>query len=205
MRIDQTDLVAMARRANSLLTDEGAKNWYQTDVRRLLNEVVALRNERAEALQAFQSFMSEQFDDNADLPRVAEKWREQASGLWEKAQVKKLKAQLDEAKADATNADRVLELLQDTHVQTSIELTKAQEEIEALQRQLREQSDTHAATVAAHLERIEAFEQLARESQQQLDAWNAEMQRRIMADAQSVEQLKISARQQLVAVLEMLS
>jgi len=205
MRIDQTDLVAMARRANTLLTDEGAKNWYQTDVRRLLNEVVALRNERAEALQSFQSFMSEQFDEAADLVRVAELWREHASGLWEKAQVKKLRAQLDEAKIEVANAERMLELLQDKHAQTSIELTKSQEEIDALQRQLRQQGEAHEATVAAYLERIAQFEQLVRDAQQQLDNWNDQMQRKVMAEAQQQEALRQAARHRLAELIELLS
>jgi hypothetical protein len=204
MRIDHADLVAMARRANTVLTDEGAKNWYQTDVRRLLNEIVALRTERSEALQSFQAFMQGEYDEGECLQDVAERWRETASGLWEKAQVKKLKAQLDEAKADAQNADRVLELLQDNYSAMSIELTRTKDEVAGLQRRLREQAEMHEAAAAAQLERIREFGELTSQLEQKLVDVEAEMQRKVMADAQLAEQRSARVRAHLAEAMEML-
>jgi len=101
VRLEPADLAAMATRANTFLTPDGAQAWYGNDIPKLLQELAVMRAEQHEA--------RDKFGDHSDdpLPVVAERWQETSTGLWEKAQVKKLRDQikvLQEELADAVAA-----------------------------------------------------------------------------------------------------
>lgn len=122
VRPDAHTLETMMQRVNSRLSPEGAEAWYRNDVPALVDEVVRLRQERDVALDAFQRDMPEPLDRDLALGQVAERWRGEASGFWQKAQTKKLREeanglryQLADAKADHLQAVSDLAALKEQH------------------------------------------------------------------------------------------
>ena len=98
VRLEPADLAAMATRANSFLTPDGAQAWYGNDIPKLLQELALMRAEQHEA--------RDKFGDHSDdpLPVVAQRWQETSTGLWEKAQVKKLRDQIRQLQDELAGA-----------------------------------------------------------------------------------------------------
>jgi chromosome segregation ATPase len=204
VRLDAPDLAAMARRASTLLTDDGARSWYRNDVTRLLQEITALRTERAEAAQSFQAWMAEEYDESAYLPALAERWREHATGLWEKAQVKKLKAERDEAKADSARTAAELEALREEYSRSERQVGMLSAALTEMTTRLEQTQAEARAKLGEHLARIAQYEERERDLQAQLEAASADCQVRVMSEVTAHEALKTAAREHMTHALEAL-
>ena len=101
VRPSDADLAAMTRRITGPLTPDGAEAWYRNDAAWLIQEVVYLRSELADARESFYGDATDHPGDNARLEDVAAWWREHVTGIWEKAQVKKLKDALVQSERSA--------------------------------------------------------------------------------------------------------
>jgi chromosome segregation ATPase len=113
VRLGDADLASMAKRLTVILTDEGAHAWYKHDVAELLQEIVAMRQERAHAIASFREH--DPLRDVPDnLPSIAAAWRESVTGLWEKAQVKKLRAETTLARNETAELADELAKARDT-------------------------------------------------------------------------------------------
>lgn len=98
VRLEPADLAAMAKRANTFLTPDGAQAWYGNDIPKLLQELALMRTEQHQA--------RDYFGDHSDdpLPVVAERWQATSTGLYEKAQVKKLREQIKQLQGELAAA-----------------------------------------------------------------------------------------------------
>ena len=112
VRPGDADLAAMSRRLNSYLSPEGADAWYRNDVAWLLQEVAFLRSEVARTRHWFyETSGGEGPGDEASLTDVAYWWQQNATGIWEKQQVKKLKDAHSIARMDLAKANDELDQL----------------------------------------------------------------------------------------------
>ena len=112
-RLTDAEGSEIVRRFNMPMTDEGYRAWYRNDVKKLLDEVMALRHERATAMGIFAANPPlEGVDKNLDMGEVAnhlaQLWTEQQEGLWQRAEVKRIRESLATTKITLANtlADR---------------------------------------------------------------------------------------------------
>jgi len=134
VRPSEAELSAIARRISGPLTPEGAENWYRSDAAALILEIRTLWRE-AEA--ARHSFLSDgvQAEPDATLYEWAKAWKATATGFWEKTQTKNLRTRI-------------------------VELTRANEDLQAALEKEREEHEQHVARLTANwTERSEAVKQ----------------------------------------------
>jgi len=104
---EDADLAAMNLRAKSPLTSEGAEAWYRNDIPWLLQEIVFLRSEIASAREWFYADSASNPGD-VSVTEAAYWWQQNVTGIWEKAQVRKLKDSISDLRAQiaALEADK---------------------------------------------------------------------------------------------------
>jgi chromosome segregation ATPase len=98
-RLTNAHLAEIGQRLATPLTDEGYRAWYRADVNALAEEVLFLRRDRAAAMQEFATHPPlEGIDQNTDLANVAaqlsELWVQQQQGVWQRAEVKRIREKL---------------------------------------------------------------------------------------------------------------
>jgi hypothetical protein len=104
-RLPDSDLSEIARRLNTPLNDDGYRVWYRHDVTDLLQEVMSLRRERAQAMAILGANPPleglEQTTPLSDVAtRLAELWKEHQQGVWQRAEVKRIREELATTKLD---------------------------------------------------------------------------------------------------------
>ena len=156
VRLEPADMAAMARRANSFLAPEGAQAWYSNDIPKLLEEIAELRKEQHEARDCF----GDQTDD--PLPVVAQRWQETSTGIWEKAQVKKLRQEIGQLKAELDIASAKLVQAQETILAKTDSNGKLVAELASVGERLQNVKANHAVQVQQEADkRIELEQRLA--------------------------------------------
>ena len=133
-RLNDVMLTDIARRLSSPMNDDGLRAWYRQDGGALLEEVIALRRERAAVLASFARNPALQdyphHGDPADLAnRLLEVWTEQQQGVWQRAEVKRIRDKL----AATTHSLQALEQSSEDQARTIGEL---KEQVEQMQAQL---------------------------------------------------------------------
>lgn len=103
-RLLDTELNEIQRRLRTPLNDDGLRSWYPRDVANLLGETLTLRRDVAQALailQASPPLAGSGFDGSiVDAAKsLAVTWADQQKGVWQKAEVKRIRDRLDEATA----------------------------------------------------------------------------------------------------------
>jgi hypothetical protein len=207
VRLGPVELAEKARRIDQaqVMSTEAARAWLEHDGRELLTEVMFLRQERAEALDAFNEHSQDQYDDSVLLSEVARRWQETATGFWEKARTKKLVAERDEAKQDAENWQKMfddamasLSDLTAKHAAASEQLAKEKIELAMQVEQITNDRDRY-------IERIrETGEELLR-IRAQLQEAEAEAGRKIMAADVDANAWKAEVRSLLAQATELVS
>jgi chromosome segregation ATPase len=159
VRLEPADLAAMATRANQFLTPDGAQAWYGNDIPKLLQELALMRAEHHEARDCF----GDASDD--PLPVVAQRWQETATGLWEKAQVKKLRDEIKLLKAELADAVGALQDAQadvqakaETNAKLTMDLGDLGNQINAIHQQAHALGAQEAAQRAELQERLDGAE-----------------------------------------------
>lgn len=99
-RLLDAELNEIARRVASPMNDDGLKAWYAQDVGKLLAEVLALRREVANAYATLIGNpplvnLGSVGSLPAAVDRIVELWADQEAGIWQRAEVKRIKAKLD--------------------------------------------------------------------------------------------------------------
>ena len=136
VRPQDADLAAMAKRISGPLTPDGAEAWYRNDCAWLLQEVSLMRSEMADAREWFlENGGSPKPTDDASLMALAAWWQEHVTGIWEKAQVKKLKADLSDAHKRLVELDAML--------------VSQQSQMAAVEHAIVDAQETHDAELAA--------------------------------------------------------
>lgn len=200
VRLEPYDLAQMATRLQVMLTPEGAQAWYAHDVGELLKEVTLLRQEIDAAKDSLgRSVLSEPSDD---LIELSEQWKASVSGLWEKAQFKKLRSDNAALSVEVAQLEQNLELAIQAHLaheQVSAEETNALiDKIQNLEDAL--------ADAAADAERFKDAARLALEERIAAETATAAAERssteQALAYALQIEDLKASYRTALQALIE---
>lgn len=172
-RLDTNRLQAMRGRTQVLLTDEGAKSWYVNDVTALLQEVDMLRTEYADTVQFFAADGVEA-QPGEPIRRLAERWKEVASGLWEKAQVKRLRQMVRDAQSEVEQARTEISHAKDHITTLNGAAEHWRDEAVALSDKL---ATTLTEQAQERLQQQEVIEKLLAEVAHLNDAVAAEMQR----------------------------
>ena len=122
------ELNAMRQRTQIRLTQEGAQSWYVNDVTALLDEVARLRIEINKAREWLIADLPDeeerQVTEHTPLYAVVDRWKATATGLYEKAQYKKLKADAHLAREELHDVSSKLEEAIET---TGLEKARAEE------------------------------------------------------------------------------
>ena len=136
VRPQDADLAAMAKRISGPLTPDGAEAWYRNDCAWLLQEVSLMRSEMADAREwLLADAGADAPGDDATLQELASWWQQHATGIWEKAQVKKLKADLSDAHKRLVELDAML--------------VSQQSQMAAVEHAIVDAQETHDAELAA--------------------------------------------------------
>lgn len=206
VRLEPADLAAMATRANTYLTDDGARAWYRNDVPHLIQEVVALRQEIEDVRSSLRNDAGRDLaESDAPLTEWLEPWKAQVTGLWEKAQVKKLRQELADAKQALTAKTDLVQVREDQleEFRTQIsgleaKLVLAQSQRLEVDAQRRDDNESFRLRVAGLQHRVDELEA-------QLEAKQAEVQQAVMA--LQVEQAATAERARTLAsqIVEILS
>jgi hypothetical protein len=156
-RLNDANLAEIARRIGSPMNDDGLRAWYRQDGGALLEEVFALRRERAAGMAIFaQNPPIEGLDQATPLPEVASQlaqlWTEQQQGVWQKAEVKRIRAALAAEISDRKTVDGVVKQRAARIVQLETDLASVKDALLNTQRQL-------SATMLAAQEQINRLEQ----------------------------------------------
>lgn len=207
IRLGPADLAEIARRLSKadLMSPEGARAWYSHDVGTLLQEVTALRIDAEDARARLMVDCVGLSPEPMSLGELADFWKAQATGIYEKAQVKKLREQINDLKAEL---DQLRFALQSAHDHAAATITAREQEhaeyeekIKALQFTL----DTHIQLLSAETVRVDELsaenEKLRREAD---DAANDTM-RAVMTATTETETLKAEVRTLLMSALEALA
>jgi chromosome segregation ATPase len=205
VRLGPADFSEMTRRLNSRLTDEGARAWYAHDVSELLREVLLLRQERAEAFDSFNEHLRDQYDDSVPLSDVAQRWRERATGFWEKARIRKMNAEIAEAQAalDALRqvVDETRQLLLDQENRMAEALSNWEDERAALTAT----NERLTSELASRVEQLAAVGQELLTTRQALSETESDAARRIMAAEVEANSWKAELRVLLAQANEFIS
>lgn len=155
VRPGDADLAAMSRRLNSYLSPEGADAWYRNDVAWLLQEVAILRADLANARQWFyETSNGEGPGPEAPLQDVAYWWQQNATGIWEKAQFKKLKDATAIAKLEAVQAQANVERIEKDRDSIKGMWVEAEEHAKTVQQEYDEFKASMVKDMGAVLERL---------------------------------------------------
>lgn len=198
VRLQPADLAQMSVRLQSLLTPEGARAWYAHDVAELLQEVVALRQDLYDGRAA----LGAPAESTEGLAELAERWKIEASGIWEKAQYKQLRAQVKELQQiDEERAATIASMVERAAIlaaEREIEREAWAAQIEDLNR-----------SVSTATESIEALQQQRYRLQTDLNTAahalkdaTARADTEAMACALKIEAIKTTAREALAQVVE---
>jgi len=133
-RLNDVQLGEIGRRLSTPLNDDGLRAWYRQDVDVLLQEVIALRRERAAVLAflehnpGLQDYAHQR--DPVDLARhLADIWEQHQQGVWQRAEVKRIRDKLAEANQKQEAAERavvtVQQVLADTRRKATMLLSEA--------------------------------------------------------------------------------
>lgn len=171
VRPADADLAAMSKRANSPLSPEGAEAWYRTDIAWLLQEVVYLRSEIADARRQFHAInQADAPDEDTPLPRVAEWWQGHASGIWERAQTKRLKDQLAEQKRGIDEAHETIRALLVGMEQSDAEHEQTVSALQNAQAEYAQAEHNYAAVEAMLKTRLTDMDTVVAQLRMELDA-----------------------------------
>lgn len=200
VRLQSADLALIAGRLNTLLTPEGARAWYAHDVAELLQEVTARGQELEEAREAL--IADGVTDTGASLPEMLTEWKATASGIYEKAQYKKLRAELADIRLEKAEQSEVIRNMAERARQIAEERERQRTEWAS-----KEQALEHA--VADATENLEALRhrmgelqgEMARADQARRDA-DRRAEDEAMSKALAVEDVKKNAREALQAIIE---
>lgn len=96
------ELTERLRRWRGRPSGEGAEAWYARDVPDLLNEVLALRHERAEALGMLASVFPVEASGSLSVAvdAACDLWQQQMEGLYAEQEVARLRKQIDRLEGD---------------------------------------------------------------------------------------------------------
>lgn len=198
VRLQPADLAQMSARLQSLLTPEGARAWYAHDVAELLQEVVALRQDLYDGRAA----LGAQPESTERLAELAERWKIEASGIWEKAQYKQLRAQVKELQQTGEERAATIESMMARAEQIAAE--RVSERAEWLDHTSRLSRSVSDAT-----ESIEELRNRVGQLQAELNSANftlkeatARADTEAMACALKIEAIKTTAREALAQVVE---
>jgi len=134
-RLSDHELQDIGRRLGMPINDEGLRNWYRADVQHLLAEVLVLRRERAATLEILLNnppldtdlLPRDTHGLSALAQRLADLWQEQLEGVWQRAEVKRIRELLATTKLNlaAMTQDR------DAKAHTITELEQRLDQLEA--------------------------------------------------------------------------
>jgi hypothetical protein len=125
-RLNDSHMAEIGHRQTVPLNDDGLKAWYRHDVQALLEEVLALRRDRALALGILaKNPPLEGLDPNSSLVDIANQltqhWIDHQQGVWQRAEVKRIREKL----ADTANKLEAVERGaggMSTHIRTQDEV-----------------------------------------------------------------------------------
>lgn len=190
----------MATRLNSLLTPDGARAWYAHDVAELLQEVTVLRQELAEAREALAA--DGVADTGEPLPQMLADWKATATGVYEKATVKKLRTEIQ---AKQQEIDQLEERLQAANTDATVALDTLDRE-RAERSEERQRLEDAVADAVAQKERYATqageYQAQARDAISDLDKAAREHTADLLASQFETEELKKKAREALQAIIE---
>jgi len=197
VRPSDADLAAMSHRINGPLSPDGAEAWYRNDVAWLIQEIVLLHQERALAALQFATWLEEPVSDEP-LADLAKRWQEKATGLWEKAQIKKLRAEISEqrrqiaelAEAYQRSQERVTELY-DANVVGNQELEARVQELDAYKQDV-------AAETSLLISRLANMDDAMATLRRELLAERSEAERNIAM----VNSLSVERNAQVISILK---
>lgn len=133
-RLSNAHLADIGHRLATPLNDDGYRAWYRQDVSALLEEVLVLRRERATAMAVLAANPPlEGLDQTTDLVEVAKVlatlWTEQQQGVWQRAEVKRIRDKL-------TVTGQAVEAFERASIEQAARLAEVQEQAAQLQAQL---------------------------------------------------------------------
>jgi hypothetical protein len=164
-RLNDAMLTEIARRLSSPMNDDGLRAWYRQDGNALLEEVIALRRERAAALTIFKASPPLEGIDahTADLREVADRlaalWIDHQQGVWQRAEVKRIREKLAAAEQQVAEsaekikyqANRILdqgEQIEQLQAQLADAIADGQREVSEIRQVHAEQSARVSALLA---------------------------------------------------------
>ncbi len=133
-RLNNAELAQIGRRLQTPLNDDGLRAWYRNDVTGLLEEVMALRRDRAAAMATLAANPPlEGLDQDVSLAEVAAQlaqlWTDHQQGVWQRAEVKRIREKLAETAQKLEATERAAD-------EMSQHINQQNERIEQLQAQL---------------------------------------------------------------------
>lgn len=202
VRLQHADLAQMATRLNSLLTPEGAQAWYSHDVAELLQEVVALRQDLHDVRACLAQEMPEAEDESLMLGVAIAQWKECATGIYEKAQFKKLRAEVADLRRENREQSETIHNLMQRAQDIADEREQERLSWDDQRQALADALDGAVATATQAATDATEARQAQGELQQRLDAALREQAIGLMASEMQVEELKTKARTALMQVIE---
>lgn len=110
-RLTDLELNEIARRLSMPMNDDGLRAWYRQDVVAMMEEVLYLRREHAQAMTIFARNPPldglEHMTSMVEVARrLSEMWDQQVQGVWQKIEVKRIREKLEIAQAALEDCQR---------------------------------------------------------------------------------------------------
>jgi hypothetical protein len=203
--LDQlTDMAAMRERLGLRLSPDGAFNHYYNDVAALLREVQRLQEE-ADLARACFIEDGVVAPDSASLYDYAVRWKNEATGFWEKAQTKKLRDELRDTRSHLIDSeamvDQFTKLLEEARTEIDALKEQSDGQIDAL---FRQEADFNKLLQAEQAAQIDLHDKVAKLETALVDCSTRCEQVLAMAQAQHAAKVD-EAREALDAAMQALA